>query len=187
MADGCNKEALPFYDTSHLFSTISRQLPRQRSMPHLYSKIYHFWKYYHSVLGAFFPKSINKGESFDVIVVIKTWLSLDFWTLKLAFWDIAWKDRNCHGGRVAIYINTSIPYSPLHLQHPDLELIIAECYFGAHLLTIAGFYHPPSSSTDVMFKLHNIILLLRPQNFSNVVISSDLLIPLDNTIGTFLT
>ena len=64
----------------------------------------------------------------------------------------------------------------LQLQHTDLELVIAECYFGAHSLTIASFYRPPSSSTDVMSKIHNVLSLLRPQNFSNLVICGDFII-----------
>ena len=110
------------------------------------------------------------SEPFDVIVVTNTWPSLDILDSEVGIlgYSRARKDRNSRVGGVAMYINTSIPFSPLQLQHPDLEPIIADCYFSAHLLKIAGFYHPPSSSTDVVFKLHNILSLLRPQNISNL-------------------
>ena len=80
-------------------------------------------------------RGVCLSESFDVIVVTETWLSLDILDSEVGIpgYSLVRKDRNCHIGGVAIYISTSIPYSPLQLQHPDLELVIAECYFGAHL------------------------------------------------------
>ena len=81
--------------------------------------------------------------------------------------------RNRHGGGIAIYIRAHVNVNTLQLPHPDLVLILLESYFNAHLYTIGGFYRPPNSGSDYMSKLHSAIALLRPQNFSNLVICGD--------------
>ena len=52
-------------------------------------------------------------------------------------------------------------------EHYDLVVMVE------HLYTIGGFYRPPNSGSDYMSKLHSAIALLRPQNFSNLVICGD--------------
>ena len=55
-----------------------------------------------------------------------------------------------------MYINCDIPYTPLQLPYPELELVLAKCHLDSHLFTIASFYHPPTSTIDIMSKLHDI-------------------------------
>ena len=74
---------------------------------------------------------------------------------------------------IAIYIRAHVNVNTLQLPHPDLKLILLESYFNSHLYTIGGFYRPPNSGSDYMSKLHSAIALLRPQNFSNLVICGD--------------
>lgn len=83
------------------------------------------------------------------------------------------KDRNRHGGGVAIYVSSSIPFKQLQLPHSDLELLIVECTLGHQLFTIGGFYRPPGTGAVVMDNLHSVISLLRPQNFANLVLLGD--------------
>ena len=83
------------------------------------------------------------------------------------------KDRNRHGGGVAIYVSSSIPFKQLQLPHSDLELLIVECTLGHQLFTIGGFCRPPGASAVVMDNLHSVISLLRPQNFANLVLLGD--------------
>ena len=149
-----NKEAFPFY------SSILHHLPvnfLNNGQCHQSQRDPSLLKILSLPARSLLPKinhlrGVCLSESFDVIAVTETWLSLDISDSEVGIpgYSLVRKDRNRHGGGVAIYISTSISYSPLQLQHPDLELVTAECYFGVHLLTIAGFYRPPSSSTDVM-------------------------------------
>ena len=89
------------------------------------------------------------AESYDVT---ETWLSWDILNPELCIpsFDLTLKERNRHGGGIAIY---TIRYSRLELLQPELELIIVECQLGTHLQTIAGFYRPPKSSIDTPPKL----------------------------------
>lgn len=79
---------------------------------------------------------------FAAIVVTETWLSPEVLDgdVDISGYNIIRKDRNRHGGGVAIYILNSLPFSPLHLTHVGLELLAVECLLNSRLLTIVGFY-----------------------------------------------
>ena len=105
----------------------------------------------------------------------ETWLSANILNSEICIdgYNLIRKDRDRHGGGVLLYINCAIPYTPLQLPHPELELILAECHLNSHLFTIASFYHPPTPTIDIMSKLHDIVSLLRLQNLSNLVLCGD--------------
>ena len=111
-------------------------------------------------------------EHFDVVEVCETWLSANILDCEISTdgYNLIRKGRNRHGGGVLLYINCAIPYRPLQLPFPELELVLAECHLNSHPFAIASFYHPPTSTIDTMSKLHDIVSLLRLQNFSNLVL-----------------
>ena len=120
-------------------------------------------------------RALCTKEHYDFVVVVETWLSAEVLDCEIHIlgYNLVRKDRNRHGGGIAIYIRAHVNFNTLQLPHPDLELILLESQFNSHLYTIGGFYRPPNSGSDYMSKLHRAIALLRPQNFSNLVICGD--------------
>ena len=82
------------------------------------------------------------------IVVTETWLSPDN-ELVVDGYSLVRRDRDRHGGGVAIFIHNSLPFKPLHLLQPELELVAVECLLDSRIVTIAGLYHPLSSNIEI--------------------------------------
>ena len=78
------------------------------------------------------------------IVVTETWLSPEVLDNELAVgeYNLVRRDKNRHGGDIAIFIHNSLPFKPLHLSHSELELVAIECLLNSRIVTIAGFYRP---------------------------------------------
>ena len=76
------------------------------------------------------------------IVVTETWLSPEVLDNELAVdgYNLVRRDRNRHGGGVAIFIHNSLPFKPLHAE---LELVALSAYLTHALLP---FYRPPNSN-----------------------------------------
>ena len=174
----CERDCFPFHSVSHLTSsldsssTTSSTAPIQHPSTHL--KVFSFNA--RSILPNIDQlRSLCFLEHFDVVAVCDTWLSANILDSEISIdgYNLIRKDRNRHGGGVLLYINCAIPYTPLQLPFPELELVLAECHLNSHLFTIASFYRPPTSTIDTMSKLHDIVSLLRPQNLSNLVLCGD--------------
>ena len=127
----CEKEAFPFYDAS-LLSSSSSHSALSKSDPTQFPSIPSF-----SVLSfnarSLFPKMDNlravcASGCYDFITVTETWLSADVLDreLYLPGYTIIRRDRNRHGGGVAIYVSTSFSFRSLVDPCPNLELIALE-------------------------------------------------------------
>ena len=183
---GCERSCLPFYNVSNLSgSSGSNARVSDPSMSSDHNAAHHqssgkLLKVLSVNVRSLLPKidllrSLCSVESYDIVAICESWLSADVLNSEICIdgYNTIRKDRNRHGGGVLLYIKNSIPYTHLQIQHPDLELIMAECHIKSRLYTLGVFYRPPSSSTTQISRLHDILSLLRPQNLSNLVLCGD--------------
>ena len=112
---------------------------------------------------------------YDLVIVVESWLSAEVLDSEIHVpgYNPVRKDRNRHGGGIVIFVSDQVNCHLLQHPHPDLELILLECTISSHLYTIGGFYRPPITGLHYMSKFHRSIALLRPQNFSNLIICGD--------------
>ena len=59
------------------------------------------------------------------------------------------RDRDRHGGGVAIYTHVSTPFS-IRSKHPDIELLLIDLKLKRSTLTCGLFYRPPSSDPTAL-------------------------------------
>ena len=183
---GCERSCLPFYNVSNLSgSSGSNARVSDPSMSSDHNAAHHqssgkLLKVLSVNVRSLLPKidllrSLCSVESYDIVAICESWLSADVLNSEICIdgYNTIRKDRNRHGGGVLLYIKNSIPYTHLQIQHPDLELIMAECHIKSRLYTLGVFYRPLSSSTTQISRLHDILSLLRPQNLSNLVLCGD--------------
>ena len=120
---------------------------------------------------------------YDFITVTETWLSADVLDreLYLPRYTIIRRDRNRHGGGVAIYVSTSVSFRSLVDPCPNLELIILEFTLKTQLYTLGVIYRPPKASTDCLSNLYNYVNSMRHQNCSNLILCGNLNINVSST------
>ena len=179
----CDREAFPFYDVSQLSSTDcsasaastnSSFLPTRS--PHATQKVSVFYFNARSLLPKIDEvRAICANMHYDLVIVVESWLSAEVLDSEIHVpgYNPVRKDRNRHGGGIVIFVSDQVNCHLLQHPHPDLELILLECTISSHLYTIGGFYRPPITGLDYMSKFHRSIALLRPQNFSNLIICGD--------------
>ena len=142
----CDQEALPFYNATFLSSTTESSFHSSQVITSKNNSLRILSFNARSLLPRIdLLRALCTNEPYDLLIVTETWLSLNILNSEITIsgFDIGRKDRNQHGGGVAIYIHNTIPYSRLEIHQPDLELILCEYHIGNHLQTIAGFYPPP--------------------------------------------
>ena len=115
------------------------------------------------------------AETFNAIVVTETWLSdkIGDSEVHIRGYNLIRKDRNWHGGGVAIYLPDCITYKLVNLPYLELEFLVLELSMYSHIYTTAGFYCLPRSDKSTMIRLYNAVTLLRSQNVSNLIICGD--------------
>ena len=147
----CERKALPFYDASNLsdsfiwshpsFTTSTATAPELQTHSHL-TKIL-------TINARSILPKIDELRSLcatlhpAAIVVTETWLSSCFLDNEVLIngYNLVRKDRNRHGGGVAIYVSSVLPFKRLHFPHSkDLELVLVECFINSRILTIARLY-----------------------------------------------
>ena len=114
--------------------------------------------------------------SFDVITINETRLDESFndRDVRISGYDIIRRDRNRHGGGVAIYIRNNIPYIQRHdLLVQDLEKICVEIKKPkSKLFLISTWYRPPNSPIELFEKFENNLHLMENEN-KDLVITGD--------------
>ena len=103
------------------------------------------------------------NNNFDVICISETWLddSISDDDIALPEYQVHRRDRNRHGGGVAIYTNNSLPVKYLDDFNIDgIELVCVEIKFNAKSILIACCYRPPGSRADAQEFLDNFQLIV---------------------------
>ena len=172
----CDKEAFPFHNISHLSSLSSTSInyPPPQSSTSRSLSILSF------NARSLLPKmdilrAVCSCGGYDFITVTETWLSAGVLDreLYLPGFTVIRRDRNRHGGGVAIYVSNAFSVRPLVDSGLQLELIFLECTIKSHLYTLGVFYRPPDASAGCLTSLYNYVSCLRHQNHSNMILCGD--------------
>ena len=181
----CNKECLPFHNVSTLssaselncssvFSSSSASpLSHPSLSPHQLSVFYFNAR-------SLLPKidelrTLCLTKAYDIIVITETWLSSSITDSEISIpgYSTVRQDRNRHGGGVAVYLGSRIPYRQLYHPHKDLELIMLECPFDSQTFTVCDFYCPPNAPAACLDLLYDALSSLGNRKFSNVLVCGD--------------
>ena len=105
----------------------------------------------------------------DVILLCETWLdsTISINELFIPNYSISRRDRNRHGGGVAIYIHDTIPYS-VYISHDSIELLLVELKLSRGHLFCGVFYRSPSSGSSVLTILESTLEVIPPNRLSPV-------------------
>ena len=186
----CSMEALPFRDVSSLDSTVNttcsggsavfdisstnsatNSISVSPSTPSL--TIFTF------NTTSLLPKldevrAVCSNYSYDIIGVTETWLSSDIPDHKLYLpgYSMIHRERNLHGGGVAIYISNSLPFNTLQTLNSQTELLFVE-FINHHPFTVGVFYRPPDANDDCLLNLYNCIRSMSWSNPSKMILCGD--------------
>ena len=119
--------------------------------------------------------AICQANKPDVVCLVETWLSTNIFDSELFTpnYTIVRRDRNRHGGGVALYVCNSVLFKSLVCGPADLELLIVSLCKGKFKLCLGVFYRPPSSPPDIFDNLCELLLSVDLSHFSNFVLIGD--------------
>ena len=181
----CHKEAFPFHDCSSVSTESESSLlsystsadPPQLSAGQCLV--------YYSNCRSLFPKidhlrATAVSATPSIIALCETWLdqTIPDSALFIPNFHLIRRDRNRHGGGLALYVSDDIP-STCICQHLSLELLIVELKFKQGPLTLALYYRPPSSASDFV-DLEDAILSLSPSQLKSCLLLGDFNVDLSN-------
>ena len=118
-------------------------------------------------------------EKCDVICISETWLdhSIDDVQVNLPGYQIYRRDRNRHGGGVAIYASNSIPVKQLQEFNIDgVEIVCIEVKLMHKKILISCIYRPPGSgqqADDFLEDFQNIVNLMISKDYESLFILGD--------------
>ena len=99
------------------------------------------------------------NEHYDLVVVVETWLSAEGYNL-------VHKDRNRHGGGIAIYIRAHVNVNTLQLPHPDLKhFYLSPTLIPTYTLSVGSIVHLTLALTicqNSIVQLHFFVLRIFP-------------------------
>ena len=98
-------------------------------------------------------RAVNEASKPDIACIVETWLDGDITDgeLLLPNFQLFRRDRNRHGGGVALYVSSSLVCNMLCDGSPDLEFISVSISSGlfSEKLCLCLFYRPPSSPFSI--------------------------------------
>ena len=189
------KEALPFFDTSNLSIPDTSVLSPTTSTSSLHgvtdgnssqptsvaphSLSLHSLNLFYSNCRSLPPKidslrALAAADDPDIILLCETWLddSITDAELSISNYSICRRDRNRHGGGVAIYVRDNVPYS-VFISHTSLELLMVDLKLKQGNLLCGVFYRPPSSAPSILTLLDSTLEELPPNKQKSLVLLGD--------------
>ena len=121
----------------------------------------------------------------DIIAVCETFLDQSISSSELAIANLTLirRDRNRHGGGVALYIREDLPFRVI-IKHPWIELLVVQLSVKKRKITCGIFYRPPSSNSSVLHELEAAIESLPPSKLDSFVLMGDLNINFTSTTSS---
>ena len=114
-----------------------------------------------------FAEQYFEEQYFDIISLNETMLdsSISDYEIKINGYDIVRKDRNRHGGGVAIYLRNSLNYTVRDdLTDESLETLTLEITKPkAKQFIVNSWYRPPNSSQECLNTYENLITQMIPK------------------------
>ena len=115
------------------------------------------------------------ATSCDIFGLAETWLNNDILDSEIQIPDytVFRRDRNRHGGGVAIYVRNCLSATVVNLSTSiDLELLMIKIAFQSISLFVGVFYRPPHIA-DSLLNLHTALESLNPTCFRYFVLLGD--------------
>ena len=178
----CIREAMPFGDVSNSDSVF--HVPSNNSLnstcnstinnPPIMSNL----KVLHSNCRSLLPKiddfrALVSAETPHLLAICESWLdsSISNDELLIPGYNIVRRDRDRHGGGIALYISTDISYSTI-LKHSSLEFLLVEVILHNSKLLCALFYRPPvtpgTHDSIILSELESTIEALPPSKLKKL-------------------
>ena len=109
-----------------------------------------------------------------IISICETWLddSISNDELHINGYSLTRRDRDRHGGGVAVYIHESITMS-VRLIHPRIELLLVDLKLTWKTITCGLYYRPPSSDSSNLDELESTLEELPAPRLRNLLITGD--------------
>ncbi len=130
----CLNEALPFHNTSFLEKTddpSSTQIYESLPISVPTSTLSHLSIYYANC-RSLLPKldhlrTLAANQNYHILSLCETWLdsTISNDEMYVPGYSILRRDRDRHGGGIAIYIHENCEFT-LRLSHPDIELLLLD-------------------------------------------------------------
>ena len=119
--------------------------------------------------------AICTAEKPHIVCLTETWLDEDIGDHEICFgnYNIVRRNRNRHGGGVAMLIQNSLSFNILVKGTDDLEVIFVSLSCSSGKFCFGIFYRPPSSSVHILDTLENVIFNLDHSFLSNLVLLGD--------------
>ena len=111
--------------------------------------------------------------------ICETWLddSISNDELHINGYSLTRRDRDRHGGGVAVYIHESITMS-MRLIHPRIELLLVDLKLTWKTITCGLYYRPPSSDSSNLDELESTLEELPAPHLRNLLLTGDFIIDL---------
>ena len=121
---------------------------------------------------------VSEAAKPEIICVVETWLDNDVSNheLSLCNYELFRRDRDRHGGGVAIYVHSALSCSVFLEGGPNgLEFlsVSVESRLCVNPLCVCVFYRPPSSPLSVFDELCTTLQVVNPARFSNFLLIGD--------------
>ena len=119
--------------------------------------------------------AICTAEKPHIVCLTETWLDEDIGDHEICFgnYNIVRRDRNRHGGGVAMLIQNSLSFNILVKGTDDFEVIFVSLSCSSGKFCLGIFYRPPSSSVHILDTLENVLFNLDLSFLSNLVLLGD--------------
>ena len=106
--------------------------------------------------------------------ICETWLddSISNDELHINGYSLTRRDRDRHGGGVAVYIHESITMS-MRLIHPRIELLLVDLKLTWKTITCGLYYRPPSSDSSNLDELESTLEELPAPHLRNLLLTGD--------------
>ena len=118
------------------------------------------------------------NQEFEIICVCETWLDANISNTDVALEDyqLFRKDRNRHGGGVAIYVKNSIPVKEIDLLFDGLESVGIEIIVSNKKIAIICCYRPPglrNQADDFIENFQYLLDTLYANKYDSLFIGGD--------------
>lgn len=109
-----------------------------------------------------------------LIAVTETWLddTISDNEVTIPGYQLVRRDRNRHGGGIAILIQDHLPFTVI-LSHASAELLVIELRLRHSIVLCGLFYRPPSSDATVLTDVESALEQLPPSKTRSFVLLGD--------------
>ena len=109
-----------------------------------------------------------------IICLCETWLdeSISNDEIFIPGFSLIRRDRDRHGGGIAMYIHDSVPFT-VRLKHPSIELLLVNLKIKRKSIVCGLYYRPPSSNPSDLVNLESTLQEIPPAQSKSLLLLGD--------------